>query len=196
MKLIVGLGNPGPEYAATRHNIGFMAVEAWHAWWNFGTWQKKFHGLIADGVIAGEKILLLKPMTFMNRSGLSIGEVATFYKIAPADMIVFHDEIELLPGKVRVKVGGGHAGHNGLKSVDAAVGQDYWRVRLGVGRPPEDREAVHDYVLHAFAKADQAWLDPLLQTLAQEAALLLAGNDSEYMNRAALALMPPKKEKA
>ncbi len=196
MKLIVGLGNPGPEYATTRHNIGFMAVEAWHGRWNSGAWQKKFHGLIADGLIAGEKFLMLKPVTFMNRSGLSVGEVAGFYKIAPADIIVFHDEIELLPGKVRVKTGGGHAGHNGLKSVDAAIGPDYWRVRLGVGRPPEGREAVHDYVLHAFAKADQAWLDPLLQTLAQEAALLLAGNDGEYMNRAALALKPLKKEKA
>ncbi|MGB4101521.1 MAG: aminoacyl-tRNA hydrolase [Alphaproteobacteria bacterium] len=195
MKLVVGLGNPGPEYATTRHNIGFMAVDAWHDRWGFGVWQKKFHGLIADGVIDGKKILLLKPMTFMNRSGLAVGEVATFYKIAPDDIVVIHDEIELMPGKVRVKTGGGHAGHNGLKSIDAAVGADYRRVRLGVGRPPEGREAVHDYVLHAFAKADQVWLDPLLRTLAQEAALLLAGNDGEYMNRMVRAL-PPEKEKA
>lgn len=195
MKLVVGLGNPGAEYAATRHNIGFMAVDAWHMQWRCDSWQKKFHGLIANGTVAGEKILLLKPTTFMNLSGQAVGAAAAFYKIPSADIIVFHDEIELLAGKVRIKRGGGHAGHNGLKSIDAALGVEYWRVRLGVGRPPEGRDAVHDYVLHPFAKADRTWLDPLLQTLAQEAALLLAGDDAGYMNRAVQALQPPKPAK-
>lgn len=188
MKLIAGLGNPGADYAATRHNIGFMALDALHEYWRAAPWERKFHGSLVAGTIGGEKALLFKPMTFMNRSGLAVGEAARFYKIPPDDILVFYDEIELLPGKVRIKQGGGHAGHNGIKSLDQALGADYRRIRLGIGRPPPERESVHDYVLHDFAKTDRVWLDPLLKTLAQEAALLLAGNFGEYMNRAALAV--------
>lgn len=195
MKLLIGLGNPGEDYAGTRHNIGFMALDALHETWRGAVWERKFHGLLASASIDGEKVYLLKPMTFMNRSGLSAGEAARFYKIPLSDILVFYDEIELLPGKVRIKQGGGHAGHNGVKSLDEALGKDYWRIRLGIGRPPAGRESVHDYVLHDFAKTDRTWLDPLLKTLAEEAALLLAGNHGEYMNRVVRALRPPAPEK-
>ncbi|MEJ0063048.1 MAG: aminoacyl-tRNA hydrolase [Alphaproteobacteria bacterium] len=192
MKLVVGLGNPGAEYEKNRHNIGFMAIDRLHEFWRGGAWKKKFHGLFAEASVDGEKILLLKPMTFMNVSGRAVIEAASFYKIAPQDILVFHDEIELLPGKIRIKQGGGAAGHNGLKSIDAAIGADYWRVRMGVGRPAEGKDAVHGYVLGNFSKADRAWLDPLLDVLAKEAALLLAGDHGRYMNRANLALKPQK----
>lgn len=193
MKLIVGLGNPGTEYADTRHNIGFMAADALQSACRLSPWKSKFHGHLADGMVDGEKILLLKPMTFMNRSGLAVGEAAGFHKINPADVIVLHDELELPPGKIRIKQGGGHAGHNGLKSVDAAIGADYWRVRLGIGRP-EDKARVHDYVLHAFAKADRIWLEPLLDTVVRHFGLMLTGDASGFMNKITLALGTKSKD--
>lgn len=191
--LIIGLGNPGAEYAATRHNIGFMAAEALHTAYKFSTWKKKFHGEIAEGVIAGRRTLLLKPMTFMNRSGLAAGVAAQFHKIPLTDIFVLHDEIELIPGKVRIKQGGGAAGHNGLKSLDDALGKDYWRVRLGVGRPVV-AEQVHDYVLEPFKKAELTWVRLLCETLAAEAALLVDGKHNVLMNKLTLALFPNEKK--
>lgn len=188
MKLLVGLGNPGAEYAATRHNIGFMALDALHERLGTESWQRKFHGSLATATLQGDRLLLLKPQTFMNRSGLAVGEVCQFYKIPPADVLVFHDELELPPGRVRVKQGGGHAGHNGLKSLDAAIGADYWRIRLGIGRPPPERESVHDYVLQPFAKTDRDWLAALLSVLSREIDALLSGKDSDYMNKITLAV--------
>lgn len=188
MKLLVGLGNPGAEYAATRHNIGFMALEALQEHLGAGSWQRQFHGSLAMATRQSGKLLLLKPQTFMNRSGLAVGEACQFYKIPPPDVLVFHDELELPSGRVRVKQGGGHAGHNGLKSLDATIGTDYWRIRLGIGRPPPERESVHDYVLQPFAKTDREWLTALLAVLSREIDLLLAGKTSDYMNKITLAL--------
>lgn len=181
-KIIVGLGNPGPDYALTRHNIGFMAVDAIAAKNAAGAWQRKFKGLCASATCGKQDILLLKPMTFMNLSGESVGEAMRFYKLAPADVIVFHDDIDLLAGKVKVKQAGGHAGHNGLKSLDAHIGADYWRVRLGVGHPG-DRAQVSDYVLGGFNKSDAAWLETLLSAVAQHLPLMLAADDALFMNR-------------
>jgi PTH1 family peptidyl-tRNA hydrolase len=179
MRLIVGLGNPGPEYATTRHNIGFMALEAIASGVRASAWQRKFRGLAATATVEGRPLLFLKPMTFMNLSGESVGEVMRFYKLTPADVIVFHDEIDLLPGQVKVKQGGGHAGHNGLKSLDAHIGKDYWRVRLGVGHPG-DRDMVTDYVLSDFAKADKVWLEPLMASIAENLPQLLTGKYSDF----------------
>lgn len=190
MKLVAGLGNPGAGYAGNRHNIGFMALDALHAALAAEGWQKKFNGLTAQAMLGGGKVLLLKPMTFMNRSGQAVQAAAQFYKIAPADIIVLHDELELPPGRLRVKQGGGAAGHNGLKSIDDAIGPDYWRVRLGIGRPPAGREAVHDYVLQDFAKSEQGWLEALLKAVAREAALLTQGQQSSFMNKVTLAMAP------
>lgn len=190
MKLLVGLGNPGEDYAAHRHNIGFMVVARLQEALRGSGWQKKFHGLLATAMVGEQKLLLLKPQTYMNRSGLSVAETAQFYKIPLSDIIVFHDELELAPGKIRVKQGGGAAGHNGLKSLDAVLGQGYWRVRLGIGRPLEGREAVHDYVLHDFTKAEQFWLQPLLEALVADIHYLLNDTHSSYMNRITLAVQP------
>lgn len=190
MKLLVGLGNPGADYAATRHNIGFMALDRLQDALKAGRWEKKFNGHCASAQADGERLLLLKPQTFMNLSGQSVQAAAAFHKIAPADILVFHDELELGAGRVRVKMGGGSAGHNGLKSLDAHLGADYWRVRLGIGRPEPNRESVHDYVLHPFAKADHAWLDALLAALAGSVSLLLSGQHSQFMNKITLAVQP------
>ncbi len=191
--LIVGLGNPGPAYAGNRHNIGFMAVDAIAARHRFAPFRAKFRAHLADGVLAGRPALLLKPMTFMNESGAAVAAAASFYKIPPGDIVVFHDEIDLVAGKVRVKVGGGHAGHNGLRSLHAHIGPDYDRVRLGVGRP-QGRGEVVDHVLDNFAKADKVWLEPLLEALAEHAPLLAGGNGEAFMSKVALALRPAKKE--
>lgn len=188
MKLLVGLGNPGSQYEGNRHNIGFMALDAIARAHGIGPFRAKHAGLIAEGTIAGEKVLLLKPQTFMNRSGDSVQQVAKFFKIAPADIIVLYDELDLAPGKVRVKIGGGNGGHNGLRSIDPQIGLDYKRVRLGIGHP--GKEFVTPHVLGDFAKADKAWLDPLLDGIGQHAALLLTGDDSGFMNKLALALKP------
>lgn len=190
MKLCVGLGNPGSDYAATRHNIGFMALDRLHSALNAGGWEKKFNGLCAQANLDGERLLFLKPQTFMNLSGTSVQAATAFHKITPQDVLVFHDELELGAGRVRVKQGGGSAGHNGLKSIDSHLGTDYWRVRLGIGRPAPGRESVHDYVLQPFAKADSAWLTALLDAIADHAKLLFAGQHSSFMNKVTLAVQP------
>lgn len=183
MMMIVGLGNPGTNHAKQRHNIGFMAADEIVRRHNFSNWQKKFSGQISEGNLGGQKVLVLKPMTFMNLSGQSVGEAARFYKIAPADIIVIHDELDLAPAKIRVKTGGGHGGHNGLKSIDAHLGtKDYQRLRMGIGHPGH-KDRVHSHVLGDFAKAEQSWLEPLLDDTARYIDLLLAGDMSSFMNK-------------
>ena len=191
MKLFAGLGNPGGKYAANRHNIGFMAVDRIAADHGFGPWRKGCQGLVAEGRLADDKIVLLKPETFMNLSGQSVQAAMTFYKIPPADLVVFHDELDLAPGKLKVKQGGGHAGHNGLRSISGHVGEAYGRVRLGIGHPG-DKDAVAHYVLHDFAKADQAWLDLLLTGLSEGAPALAAGDAAKFQNAVALRTNPPR----
>jgi PTH1 family peptidyl-tRNA hydrolase len=180
MKLFVGLGNPGSEYAGNRHNVGFMAVEGIARAHRFGPWKRKFQGHAADGEIGGEKVLLLKPDTYMNESGRSVGEAARFLKIPEADIVVFYDEIDLAPGKLKVKTGGGNAGHNGLRSISAHLGNDYVRVRIGVGHPGT-KEFVARWVLSDFAKADQAWLAPLLEAIAKAAPRLVKNDQSRFL---------------
>jgi peptidyl-tRNA hydrolase, PTH1 family len=182
MLLIVGLGNPGPEYARHRHNVGFVAVDAIHRRHGFSPWRRRFSGEIAEGTLSGEKLLLLKPQTYMNDSGRSVQEAARFYKIEPKDIFVIHDEVDLLPGKTRVKIGGGAAGHNGLRSLDAAIGDGYRRLRIGVGHPGV-KEAVPHYVLHDFPKGDAEWLTPLIDAIADNALLLAEGKDNTFANR-------------
>ncbi len=174
-KMIVGLGNPGADYLLNRHNIGFMAADALAEASRASAWQKKFKGFFAVGTLGEQTFLILKPSTYMNLSGESVGEAMRYYKLEPADVIVIHDDIDLVSGDVRVKQGGGHGGHNGLKSIDAHIGKDYWRVRLGVGRP-EHKGEVTDYVLGNFAKADKKWLEPLLASLITAFPLLLSGD--------------------
>jgi len=195
MKLFVGLGNPGAKYAGNRHNIGFMAVERIAADHGFGPWRAKFQGLITEGRLGGEKMLLLKPQTFMNRSGQSVAAALQFYKLAPADITVFHDELDLAPGKARVKQGGGHAGHNGLRSLHDHIGDGYGRVRLGIGHPGH-KDRVAGYVLHDFAKADAGWLDDLLRGIGDGAPDLAAGDASRFMNAIAQRTAPPRSSKS
>ncbi len=190
MRLVVGLGNPGAGYARNRHNIGFMAADEIVRRHAFSPWRGKFQAEIADGTVGGEKVIVMKPLTYMNLSGQAVGEAVRFYKILPKDVIVVYDEIELTPGKLRVKQGGGHAGHNGLRSLDQHIGKDYWRVRLGVGRPAT-KEQVANYVLHDFAKADEAWLEPLLTSVATHLPLLVKGNEGGFMNKVTLDIAPP-----
>ncbi|MCC7251686.1 aminoacyl-tRNA hydrolase [Hyphomicrobium sp.] len=187
MKLFVGLGNPGSEYSANRHNVGFMAVDAVARTQGFGPWKRKFQGLAADGEIAGEKVLLLKPQTYMNESGRSVGEAVRFLKIADEDIVVFYDEIDLAPGKLKVKTGGGNAGHNGLRSISAHLGNDYVRVRIGVGHPGV-KELVARWVLSDFAKADREWLEPLLEAIAEAAPRLARNDQSRFLTDVARAL--------
>lgn len=184
MKLIVGLGNPGEKYAHNRHNIGFLAVDEIARTLKFGPWKSRFHGFAAEGLIAGEKCILLKPATYMNESGRAVGEAMRFYKLGIGDVIVIHDELDLEPGKVRVKVGGGNAGHNGLKSVSAYIGNEYRRVRLGIGHPG-DKALVSRYVLQDFAKADRVWVEPLLTAIVRGIPRLVEGNDASFLNEAA-----------
>lgn len=191
MKLWVGLGNPGAAYAGHRHNVGFMAVDRIAERHGFGAWRRRFRGEVAEGVIAGTRILLLKPMTFMNESGESVQAACAFHKLVPGDVTIFHDELDLAPGKVRVKQGGGAAGHNGLRSTDRHVGNATWRVRLGIGHPG-DRALVHHHVLSGFAKADRVWLVPLLDAVAEAAPLLADGRAEDFMTRVALLTQPPK----
>lgn len=181
MKLLVGLGNPGKKYQHNRHNIGFMVVDGIAAAHQLQPWRSRFRGETAEGRIGGCKCLLLKPSTYMNLSGESVREAAQFFKIPPEDIIVFHDEIDLAPLKVKVKTGGGSAGHNGLKSISAHVGNDYLRVRIGVGRP-ESRGDVAHYVLRDFAKADQTWLKELIAGCARHLPLLLDGEVDRFMS--------------
>ncbi len=191
MLLVVGLGNPGAEHARNRHNIGFMAVDAIVRRHAFGPFRAKFHGEIAQGDVAGARVLALKPTTYMNDSGRSVAAAAGFFKIPPADVVVLHDELDLAGGRLRVKRGGGHAGHNGLRSIHAHLGADYRRIRLGIGHPG-DKDQVTQHVLRDFAKADDAWLEKLLEAIADGFALVVDGDDSGFMSKVALAMKPPQ----
>lgn len=191
MQIFVGLGNPGAKYAGNRHNIGFMAVDRIAVDHGFGPWRSKFRGQVAEGVLGGRKVLLLKPETYMNLSGEAVQQAMAFYKLAPGDVTVFHDELDIPPGRVRVKQGGGHAGHNGLRSIHAAIGDAYGRVRLGIGHPGR-KELVAHYVLHDFGKADQDWLDDLLRGLSDGAPHLAAGDATRFLNAVALRTAPPR----
>jgi PTH1 family peptidyl-tRNA hydrolase len=184
MKLFVGLGNPGQEHAFNRHNVGFMAADAIAAAHDFPAWRKRFSGLIAEGRLGGDRVLLLKPQTYMNRSGSSVGEAVRFYKLELGDVVIFHDELDLAPGKLRVKTGGGVAGHNGLKSITAHIGNDYVRVRIGIGHP-EHREKVAKYVLSDFAKAERGSLEALLGATADAAPFLAEGAADKFQSRVA-----------
>ncbi len=187
MQLIVGLGNPGDKYARNRHNIGFLAVEEIAKRNGFPPFREKFKGLLSEGSIGGDRVLILKPQTWMNSSGESVEAVAQFYKLTPADITVVYDEIDLVPGKARIKRGGGTGGHNGLRSIDPRIGTDYRRIRLGVGHPGH-KDAVMPWVLGDFSKADLEWLEPLLGTLADNADLIVKGDDNTLMNRLAIAV--------
>ena len=207
MLLFAGLGNPGTKYANNRHNVGFKAADAIARRHSFAPWSKKFQAEIAEGKIGGEKVLLIKPQTFMNLSGQSVGEAMRFYKVEPSAVTVFYDEIELPAGKVRVKVGGGSAGHNGIRSLDQHIGKHYRRVRIGVGHPGV-KEMVHGHVLGDFAKSDREWLEVLLDAIAGNAELVAKGDENGFMNKITLALRetlqptgeddrpPPKQPKA
>ena len=183
MKLFVGLGNPGAKYAGHRHNVGYMAVDRIAADHGFGGWRSKFQGQISDGRLGSDRIMLLKPETFMNESGRAVGEAQRYHKLAPEDVVVFHDEIDLAPGKMRVKQGGGHAGHKGLRSIDAHVSNSYQRVRIGVGHPGR-KDAVQFHVLRDFSKADQAWLEDLLAGISDGAPFLATDDIDKFRNAA------------
>ena len=187
MLLFVGLGNPGPKYVGNRHNIGFMALQAIARVNNISPWRRRFQGVAVEGLIGGDKTLLLLPGTYMNESGRAVAEAATFYKLTAADVVVFHDELELPPGKIRVKTGGGNAGHNGLRSISAHVGNDYRRVRFGIGHPG-DKKLVENYVLQDFAKDEWPWVEVLCDVVADNAGLLVAGKDSTFANKVHLTM--------
>jgi len=187
MKLFVGLGNPGAQHTFNRHNLGFMAVDAIAAAYNFPAWRKRFHGVASEGKLGREPVLLLKPGTYMNESGRSVGEAVRFYKLELDNVIVFHDELDLAPGKMRVKTSGGIAGHNGLKSLTAHLGNDYIRVRIGIGHPGR-KEQVVGYVLHDLAKSDHAWLEPLLGAIADNAPYLAEDAPDKFQSRVAHAM--------
>jgi len=192
MLLLVGLGNPGARHAQNRHNVGFMAVDEIvrrHRLPDFRE-RSRPHGAFSEGTIAGEKVVVLKPLTFMNDSGNAVGAAMRWFKLAPEDIIVIHDELDLAPGKIRVKTGGGAGGHNGLRSIDQHIGRDYRRVRIGVGHPG-DRDQVTGYVLRDFAKSDAEWLDKALDAVAEAFPLLVKGDDPGFMTRVALATNPP-----
>jgi len=188
MLLLVGLGNPGARYVGNRHNIGFMTVQEIAKRHGIGPWRRRFQGVACEGPLGGERTLLLLPGTYMNESGRAVAEAVHFYKLLPADVIVFHDEIDLPPGKVRVKVGGGVAGHNGLRSISEHIGNDYRRVRIGVGHPG-NKDLVQHYVLSDFAKSDRGWVEALIGILADDAGLLAQGKDASFQNRVHLAMV-------
>jgi PTH1 family peptidyl-tRNA hydrolase len=190
MQLLVGLGNPGPSYAENRHNVGFLAADAIAKRYSFAPLRAKFHGQYGEGVVGEHKIFLLKPQTFMNDSGRSVAEAARFFKIAPAEIAVIHDEIDLKPGKVRAKCGGSSAGHNGLRSIDDYIGPDYWRIRIGVGRPEAGGDAA-DYVLQNFARADRPWLAATLDAVAEALPHFLDGEAPQFMTKVAMLAPPP-----
>ncbi len=195
MLLFVGLGNPGPEYAGNRHNIGFMAVDAVIDHCGFARPRRRLRlrGVFSDGVIDGVKVLVLKPGTYMNQSGRSVGAAMRYFRLTPEQVIVFHDDIDLAPGKVRVKQGGGHGGHNGLRDIDAHIGRDYRRVRLGVGHPG-DPDRVEGYVLKDFSRSDRDWLARLMDAVADAVPLLVAGDEPGFMTRVALLAPAPDHE--
>jgi peptidyl-tRNA hydrolase, PTH1 family len=187
MRLFVGLGNPGTRYAGNRHNVGFMVVDAIARRQGFGPWRRRFQGQAAEGMLAADRVLLLKPATFMNESGRAVAEAAHFYKVGLHDIVVFHDEIDLPRAKLRVKIGGGTAGHNGLRSITAYLGNDYRRVRIGVGHPGI-KEMVQMHVLHDFDASERDWVEALCAAVAENAPLLAAGKDASFQNKVHLAL--------
>tara|TARA_R110002049_G_scaffold29972_5_gene102151 strand:- start:24189 stop:24902 length:714 start_codon:yes stop_codon:yes gene_type:complete len=191
VKLIIGLGNPGAKYARNRHNIGFMALDQIAADHGFAPWKGKFQGSVSEGRFVSDRAVLLKPETFMNNSGQSVQAAMKFYKIEPADVIVFHDELDLAPGRLKCKTGGGHAGHNGLRSIHAHIGPDYMRVRMGVGHPGH-KDAVAGYVLRDFPKADEGWLDDVMRGVSDGIGDLVAGDAGRFMNAVALRVSPPR----
>lgn len=191
MKLFVGLGNPGRKYEANRHNIGFMAVDRIAADHGFAPWRQRFQGEVSEGRLGSERVVLLKPATFMNLSGQSVGEAMRFYKLTPEAVVVFHDDLDLAPGKLRVKVGGGHAGHNGLRSLHQHIGEAYARVRIGIGHPG-DKDRVAGYVLSDFAKADQGWIADLLGGISEGVAALAEGDAARFANAVSLRTAPPR----
>jgi PTH1 family peptidyl-tRNA hydrolase len=191
MRMFVGLGNPGAKYAQNRHNIGFMVLDEIARDHGFAPWRGKFQASLSEGQLGEEKVLLIKPETFMNLSGQSVGEALRFYKLSPGDVTVFHDELDLAPGKVRVKMGGGHAGHNGLRSLHQHIGPDYQRVRLGIGHPGH-KDRVSCYVLSDFAKAEAGWLEDVLRGCADGAAALAQGDAARFSNAVALRVAPPR----
>jgi PTH1 family peptidyl-tRNA hydrolase len=191
--LIAGLGNPGADYARNRHNVGFMAVDVIHESYRFGPWRGRFSGLLSEGTLGGRKTWLLKPMTYMNDSGGSVGAAARYFKLPLSAIVVMHDEIDLAAAKIRAKTGGGDAGHNGLRSITATLGPDYCRVRIGVGHPG-DKSRVHGHVLNNFSRADEDWLVPMLSAIAEAAPLLAKDDLVGFMNKVALLLAPPEKK--
>lgn len=191
MHLLVGLGNPGARYAYNRHNIGFMALDDIVERHGFQPWRKRFQGQLAEGRVGNARALALKPQTFMNESGRAVGEALRFYKLPSRSVIVFYDELDLAPGRIRVKLGGGAGGHNGIRSIDQHIGKDYWRVRLGIGHPGL-KHLVTGYVLNDFAKADETWLDPFLEAVASELPLLLEEGHEAFMSRVAHLAPAPK----
>jgi len=191
--LIAGLGNPGGEYARNRHNAGFMAADVMHDRYRFAAWRSRFQGQFAEGAIAGRKVYLLKPMTYMNDSGISVGAATRFFKLPLDAVVVIHDDVDLAPGKLRAKKGGGDAGNNGLRSITSVLGPDYRRVRIGVGRP-QATGRVHNHVLGNFTPADQEWLGPLLETVAEAAPWLARDDDPGFLNKVAVTLHPPEKK--
>ena len=193
MQLFIGLGNPDAKYAKNRHNIGFMVMDALAEAYSFEPFKSKYHGLLAEGRIGSEKVLLLKPQTFMNKSGISVSEAVNFYKLDGSQIVVFYDELDLPPGKLRMRRGGGFAGHNGLKSINAHMGADFRRARLGIGHPG-DKAKVNGHVLGDFAKADADWLADFLKALCDHAPLLAAGDDATYQTRVVEAMKPPAPE--
>ena len=188
MQLLVGLGNPGERYAGNRHNIGFMAIQAIAKRHGIGPWRRRFQGVASEGPIGNERLLLLMPGTFMNESGRAVGEAVHFYKLTPDDVTVIHDEIDLVPAKVKVKTGGGIAGHNGLRSITEHIGNDYRRVRIGVGHPG-NKDLVQHYVLSDFAKSERPWVDALVDIIADNADLIARGEDASFQNKVHLAMM-------
>ncbi len=187
MLLFVGLGNPGAKYARNRHNIGFVVVDEIARRHGFPPWRRRFQGETSEGLLNGERVILLKPTTYMNESGRSVQEAMNFFKLSAGEVTVFQDELELPPAKVRVKVGGGIAGHNGLRSVTSHIGNDYRRVRLGIGHPGV-KELVHAHVLSDFAKSDMPWVEALCEAVADNAGLLASGHDSSFQNKVHLAM--------
>lgn len=193
MLIIAGLGNPGTKFAGHRHNIGFMAVDEIVRRHGFSTWRKKFQAEISEGMLDGETVLVIKPQTYMNESGRAVGEAMRFYNLDSEDLIVLYDELDLAPGKVRIKTGGGAGGHNGIRSIDAHCGKDYRRVRLGIGHPGS-KDKVTRHVLGDFAKGDRDWLEPLLDEIARNAGLLAKGDDDGFMNKVAIGVGPGGKD--
>ncbi|HMO29552.1 aminoacyl-tRNA hydrolase [Enterovirga sp.] len=187
MRLFVGLGNPGARYAGNRHNIGFMAVDEIARAHGAAPWRRRFQGQASEAVLGAEKVVLLKPETFMNESGRAVAEALRFYKLGLPDLVVFHDELDLPPARLRVKAGGGNAGHNGLRSISAHCGNDYRRVRLGIGHPGH-KDLVHGYVLRDFAKAEEPWVEDLTRAVADASPLLARGDDASFQNKIHLAM--------